>query len=132
MNIVVVDAANLAGEADFPMLNVPKYGWQQFPALGGDELAERCWRSDVIVTVATPIDRKVLDKSFKLALIVAAGSDYGHIDLDAARERGITVCHVPGADPANAGDTARICAQVIDTIAAYLDGAAINRVDSIS
>lgn len=126
MNIVVVDAARLAGEADFPMLDVPKYGWQQFPALTGHELAERCWRSDVIVTVAAPIDRAVLDKAFKLALIVAAGDDYGHVDLAAARERGITVCHVPGANPADAADTARICTQVVDTIAAYLRGASVN------
>lgn len=126
MNIVVVDAAKLAGEADFPMLDVPKFGWQQFPALTGHELAEHCWRADVIVTVAAPIDRAVLDKAFKLALIVVAGDDYDHVDLAAAQERGITVCHVPGANPADAADTARICTQVVDTIAAYLRGAPVN------
>lgn len=126
MNIVVVDAARLAGEADFPMLDVPKYGWLQFPALEGAELAERCWRSDVIVTVSTPIDRTVIDKAFKLALIVAAGDDASHIDQAAARERGITVCHIPGANPADAAQAARICRQVIDTIGAYLRNAPIN------
>lgn len=126
MNIVVVDAAHLAGEADFPMLDVPKYGWQQFPALDPAELAERCWRSDTIVTVNTPIDRAVIDKAFKLALIVAAGDDAGHIDHAAAGERGITVCHIPGANPADAAHVPHICAQVVTTIAAYLRGAPIN------
>jgi lactate dehydrogenase-like 2-hydroxyacid dehydrogenase len=126
MNIVVVDAAHLAGEADFPELDVPKYGWQQFPALAPAELAERCWRSDAIVAIDTPIDRQVITKAFKLALIVAAGDDYSHIDRAAAAERGITVCHIPGADPADAAQAAHICTQVVATIAAYLRGAPIN------
>ncbi|MEW6645978.1 MAG: hypothetical protein AB1450_02100 [Pseudomonadota bacterium] len=126
MNIVVVDTAHIAGEADFPMLDIPKYGWQQFPALAGSELAERCWRSDVIVAAHAPIDRVVIDKAFKLALIVAAGDDYSHIDRAAAAERGITVCHIPGADPADTAQSERLCAQVIDTIAAYLRGTPIN------
>lgn len=126
MNIVVVDTAHIAGEADFPMLDIPKYGWQQFPALAGSELAERCWRSDVIVAVRAPIDRAVIDKAFKVALIVAAGADHSHIDHVAASERGITVCNIPGADPADAAQSERLCAQVIDTIAAYLRGTPIN------
>lgn len=122
MNIVVVDAAHLAGEVDFPPLDLPKYGWQQFPALSGAELAERCWRSDVIVTATTPIDKAVLDKSFKLALIVVAGDSAAHVDVAAAAARGIKVCHVPKADPANPHHTARICAETIATIAAFLRG----------
>lgn len=126
MNIVVVDTAHIAGEADFPMLDIPKYGWQQFPALAESELPERCCRSDVIVAVRAPIDSAVIDKAFKLALIVAAGDGYDHVDLAASRERGITVCNIPGADPADATQSERLCAQVIDTIAAYLRGTPIN------
>jgi phosphoglycerate dehydrogenase-like enzyme len=126
MNIVVVDGAHLAGEADFPMLDYPKYGWQQFPALSGDELAERCWRADVIISVDTPIDQSVIDKAFKLALIAVAGDDTSHIDMAAAQARGIAVCHVPGADSANPQQTAHICTQTIANIAAYLQNAPIN------
>lgn len=126
MNIVVVDGAHLAGEADFPMLDYPKYGWQQFPALSGDELAERCWRADVIISVDTRIDQAVIDKAFKLALIAVAGDDTSHIDMAAARARGISVCHVPGADPVNPQQAAHICAQTIANIAAYLQQAPIN------
>ncbi len=126
MNIVVVDAAHLAGEADFPMLDHPKYGWQQFPALSGEELAERCWRADVIITADTPINQSVIDKGFKLALIAVAGESCAHIDMDAATARGIAVCHVPGGDPANPRHTAHICAQTIDNIAAFLHRKPIN------
>lgn len=126
MNIVVVDGAHLAGEADFPMLDYPKYGWQQFPALSGDELAERCWRADVIISVDTPIDQAVIDKAFKLALIVVAGDDTSHIDMAAAQARGISVCHVPGADPANPQQAPHICAQTIANIAAFLQSSPIN------
>jgi glycerate dehydrogenase len=126
MNIVVVDGAHLAGEADFPMLDYPKYGWQQFPALSGDELAERCWRADVIISVDTPIDQAVIGQAFKLALIAVAGGDTSHIDMAAAQARGITVCHVPGADPANPQQAAHICAQTIANIAAFLQNTPIN------
>jgi len=126
MNIVVVDAAHLAGEADYPMLDLPKYGWQQFPALSGEELAERCWRSDVIISVDTPIDRLVIDKAFKLALIAVAGGRTEHIDLEAAAERGIKICHVPDADPADATQATRICNETIENIAAFLKGEARN------
>ncbi len=128
MNIVVVDSTHLAGEADFPILDWPKYGWQQFPALSGDELAERCWRADVIISVDTPIDHTVIDKAFKLSLIAVAGDSTAHIDLQAAKRRGISVCHIPGAIPGDPQQSAHICQQTIHNIAAYLQGAPINLV----
>lgn len=126
MNVVVVDAAHLAGEADFPMLELDKFGWQQYPELEGDELAERCWRSDVIISVDTPIDRKVIDKAFKLKLIAVAGEDASHVDLSAASERGITVCNVPAGDPGDGQGCELICRQVIANINAYIRGEATN------
>ena len=126
MNIVVVDGAHLAGEADFPVLDYPKYGWQQFPALSGDELAERCWRADVIISVDTPIDQSVIDKAFKLALIAVAGDNTAHIDMAAAQARGIAICHVPDADPSNPQHVAHICSQTIANIAAYLRKEPVN------
>jgi len=132
MNIVVVDGAHLAGEADFPMLDFPKYGWQQFPALNGDELTERCWRADVIITVDTPIDQAVIGKAFKLSLIAAAGDSTAHIDMAAAQARGIVVCHVPGANPTNPQHAAHICAQTIANITAFLRNSPINLLNTAS
>lgn len=126
MNVVVVDAAHLSGEADFPMLELDKFGWQQYPELEGDELAERCWRSDVIISVDTPIDRKVIDKAFKLKLIVVAGEDASHVELSATRERGITVCNVPTGGASDEKGCELICHQVVENINAYIKGEAIN------
>lgn len=120
MNIVMIDSDKLAGEADFPLLDLPKFGWQQYPALTGSDIAERCWRADIIITVSTPVDRDVIDQAFKLKLIVAAGNDTGHIDLQAARERGIQVCNVPGRDPNDALQSRAICSEVIAAIDAYI------------
>lgn len=122
MNVVVVDAAGLAGDADFPPLNLRKYGWEQYPAVESDKMELHCWRSEVIVAVSTAIDRAVFDKAFKLKMVVAAGDSYDHIDLDVARERGITVCNVPGKDPANPADVERICRVVVMNINDYLKG----------
>ena len=83
---------------------------------------DRCWRSDIIVSVSTPIDRAVIDRSFKLKLIISAGDSYDHIDLDAAMERGIKVCNVPDSSPADTGDTEVICQQVVENINAFLHG----------
>ena len=128
MNIVVVDSTHLAGEADFPILDWPKYGWQQFPALSGDELAERCWRADVIITIDTPIDQQVIEKAFKLTLIAVAGDSTEHIDMNAVKARGISVCHVPGAQSGNPRHAAHICTQTINNISAFLRGDPVNMI----
>lgn len=120
MNVVVTDSARLAGEADFPMLDLPKFGWQQFPELTTEQAVEECWRADVIISVATPIDRAVIDKAFKLKLIAVAGDDTSHIDEEACRERGIEIRNVPGADPADAAATDRICAAVVENINGFI------------
>lgn len=120
MHIVVIDSGKLAGEADFPMLDLPKYAWQQYVQLEENEVADRCWRSDIIISVAAPVTRPVMDKAFKLQLIIAAGDNANHIDLNAARERGIIVCNTPGLNPANAAHSQSICNQVINNINAWL------------
>ncbi|HEX5636040.1 MAG TPA: hypothetical protein VFY78_03050 [Gammaproteobacteria bacterium] len=128
MHIVVIDSRQLAGEADFPMLDLDKYGWQQFVQLEQTEVADRCWRSDVVISFATPVTREVIDKAFKLQLIIAAGDNTQHIDMDAARQRGITVCNTPGLYPDNAAHSQTICLQVINNINAWLKKQPVNQV----
>lgn len=128
MNIVVIDSGRLAGDADFPMPELRKLGWLQYAQTQADEVAERCWRSDIIITVATPVDKVTIDKAFKLKLIAIAGEDHGHVDTDAARERGITVCNVPGLDPQDARSAVRICHEVIANINEFVRGGSRNPV----
>jgi len=129
MNIVAIDHDQLAGEADYPMLSLDKYGWQQFLRLDQDEVEERCWRADVVISSNTPVDTGVIDKSFKLKLIIAAGDDYRHIDLEAARARQIQVSHTPGLDPKNPNHSQLICDQIIEIIEAFLKNTALHAVN---
>jgi len=130
MNIVVLDSDNLVGDVDFPEVDLQKYGWLQYVETNQDLVGERCWRSDIIVSVSTQVDHLIIDKAFKLKLIIAAGDSYDHIDLEAARERGIKVCNVPASNPDDRGDTGKICQQVIEIINAFLQGTDCNIVAS--
>ncbi|MES9857959.1 MAG: hypothetical protein ABW166_15370 [Sedimenticola sp.] len=130
MNIVVVDSGRLAGEVDFPEVNLGKFGWIQYPELEPGQISERCWRSDIIVTVSTSITQEVIDDAFKLKLIAVAGDVCDHVDLAAAQERGISVCHTPGLNPQDAACTQKICDGVIDNINAFLRGGNRNFVKS--
>ncbi len=120
MNVVVIDSTNIAGDADFPALNLQKYGWEQYPEIAPDKMEVHCWRSEVLISAEQTVDRAVLDKAYKVKLVVAAGDSTDHIDLEAAKERGITVCNVPGKDPANAADADRICRVVVMNINDYI------------
>ncbi len=62
------------------------------------QLVEAVKQADVLVpTVTDRIDSKVLSQAApKLRLIASFGTGVDHIDLDSARQRGITVTNTPG------------------------------------
>lgn len=128
MLMVVVDSNNIAGDVDFPEPDLPKYGWEQFPELETDDAIMRCWRAEVIISAAHPINKALLDKSFQVKLIVAAGDATEHIDVATAKERGIKVCNVPGLDPANESTNTTLCRQVIDVIDSFYKNELIHEV----
>lgn len=62
-----------------------------------EQLVERAQGADVVITKEIPIGAdiiKALPDSVKL--ICEAGTGFNNVDLDAARDRGIAVCNVPG------------------------------------
>jgi len=128
MKVVMIDAANLAGEGNFPQLNLRKYGWEQYLTLADEDIEKVVWRCDVIVAATDAVNRAMLDLAFKIQLIVAAGDSTDHIDMVAAAERGIKVCNVPGRDPANPEDDKRICREVVSAINAFIKEQDYNRV----
>ncbi len=121
MNIVMLDSGQLTGEADFPEVNINKYGWQQFVSLENTEVEERCWRTDVIISTNTPITAQIIKESFKLRLIIAAGDNTEHIDRAAADARDIQIMNVPGITGDNAENTQVICEQVVQHINEWLE-----------
>ncbi|MBR2668921.1 MAG: D-2-hydroxyacid dehydrogenase [Solobacterium sp.] len=60
------------------------------------KLAKRVQDADILVTKENPVTREMI-ASFppQLKLIVEAGTGYNNLDIQAAREHGITVCNVP-------------------------------------
>jgi D-3-phosphoglycerate dehydrogenase / 2-oxoglutarate reductase len=63
------------------------------------ELAEVVGEAEVLVTRAyNKVSRRVLDAAPRLELIAQGTSGIDNIDLDAARERGIRVIHMPGVN----------------------------------
>ncbi len=128
MNVMVVDAEHLAGEADFPPLEADRFGWSQYGETSVEEIPERCWRSHIVVTAATELDAGALDALPKLQLVVVAGGECGHIDIEAAKSRGVAVCNVPETDPGRAADAERICRETVANIDAFLRGESRNRI----
>jgi len=94
----MLDSGQLTGEADFPEVNLDKFGWQQYVSLNETEVEERCWRADILISTNTPVTAKVIDEAFKLKLIIAAGDSTEHIDRAAARARGFTSYEYRGTD----------------------------------
>ena len=60
------------------------------------ELIERIRSATVVVTKEIPVTAELLSQfPDTVKLIVEAGTGYNNIDLNAAKERGITVCNIP-------------------------------------
>ena len=129
MNIVLVDSGQLSGMPEFPPVDLPKFAWLEYVDLTEDGVDDRCWRADVIVSSNTPVNEKVISETFKLKLLIAAGDKSDHIDLAAAKARGIPVCNIPGLTGDNPEDAQKIANQIIDTIHAWLDDKPINVID---
>ena len=60
--------------------------------------------SAVIVKTLTRVDNTFLAKYPKVKLVIRAGSGYDNIDLEAAINRGITVCNTPEANALSAAE----------------------------
>jgi glycerate dehydrogenase len=98
MKIVVLDAATLAFEES---------AWEDFRRIGelslydrtaasADAIVERVSSAEVVFTNKVPLSAEVLVRCPQLKFIGVLATGYNIIDLDAARERGVTVCNVPG------------------------------------
>lgn len=95
MNITVLDAKPLdGGELD----------WSPLEALGiltrydntrADELLERIGAAEILFSNKVKIPRAAMEAAPHLKLIGVLATGYDIVDLEAAREKNITVCNVP-------------------------------------
>ena len=121
MNIVMLDSDQLSGDVEFPDINLDKYGWQQYLSVPDDEIEERCWRADIVISTHAPITKRVIENAFKLKLIIAAGDDTDHIDHEAANARNIRIISFSGLKGDNQANTTKICNQVCEEINNWLE-----------
>ena len=93
--VVVVNASkmNYDHALDFSVLSKDV---QVYDDSTNTELIERIQGARVVVTKELPVGADLLSQfPDTVKLIVEAGTGYNNIDLNAAKERGITVCNIP-------------------------------------
>ena len=93
--VVVVNAGkmNYDHALDFSILSNDV---QVYDNSTNTELIERIQGARVVVTKEIPVNAELLSQfPDTVKLIVEAGTGYNNIDLNAAKERGITVCNIP-------------------------------------
>lgn len=120
IKVVVLDGVRLPAGVEFPPLAVEKYGWEQYPQLCGDDIAERCWRADIIVTLGAAIDRTALDKMVKVGLVICAGSACAQVDQAAVAARGIELLAFADAELGAAAGAQDLCDRVSAAINHYI------------
>lgn len=93
--VVVVNAnkMNYDKALDFSVLSSDV---QVYDNSTNEELIERIQGARVVVTKELPVGADLLSQfPDTVKLIVEAGTGYNNIDLNAAKEKGITVCNIP-------------------------------------
>lgn len=70
------------------------------PGLGADDLPAQIGGYDALVVRSTKVPRAVFEASDRLVLVIRAGAGTNTIDTDAAAERAVFVCNVPGRNAA--------------------------------
>ena len=120
IKVVVLDSARLPAGVEFPPLQADKYGWEQYTSSARDELVERCWKADVLVSLATPIERELLEKVRRLKLVITAGESCEKLDQKAASERGVELLAFPGVSYSDVAEAQDLCTRVAMAIDHYI------------
>ena len=95
MKIVITDASTVtSGDISFDVFN--KFGEVLiYDLTDKEQIAERIKDADIVLCNKTPITKEAMSKTEKLKYIGLFATGYNNVDLEYARERGITVCNVP-------------------------------------
>jgi D-3-phosphoglycerate dehydrogenase / 2-oxoglutarate reductase len=70
------------------------------PGLGAGDLPDHIAGHDALVVRSTKVPQAVFEAADRLVLVIRAGAGTNTIDTDAAAERGVFVCNVPGRNAA--------------------------------
>jgi len=96
MKIVILDGYTL---------NPGDLSWEGLQQLGeveihdrtpADQVVERCLGAEVVFTNKTPVSAEAINSLAGLKYIGVLATGYNVVDIEAARQKGIVVCNVPG------------------------------------
>lgn len=99
MKIVILDGFCLnPGDLDWSGLEAlgEVSVYDRTPVDDLDEIVRRVGGSEIVLTNKTPVTRAVLDRCPQVRYVGLLATGYNVVDIDAARERNIPVCNVPG------------------------------------
>lgn len=95
---------NFDGNLDFSVLSSEVVTYSDTTP---DQFLERVADAEILVTKEMPVSREqILALPDSVKLICEAGTYYNNLDLDAAREKGITVCNIPAYSSERVAHTA--------------------------
>ena len=95
---------NFDGNLDFSVLSPEVVTYSDTTP---DQFLERAADAEILVTKEMPVSREqILALPDSVKLICEAGTGYNNLNLDAAREKGITVCNIPAYSSERVAHTA--------------------------
>jgi phosphoglycerate dehydrogenase-like enzyme len=96
MNIVVVDHVYLEEEHINKLRSLGNLRISKRPPRSADDLKRRITGADVVIVGWSKLSRDVMNSAEKLKMISIWATSCHYADIQAAKEKGITVTHVPG------------------------------------
>jgi D-3-phosphoglycerate dehydrogenase len=96
MKIVVVDHVYLEEKHVKKLRSLGDLKVFEEPPDTSDALKERVREADIVIVGWSNLTRSVIDSAKRLQMISIWATSCHYVDLEAARERGIVVTHVPG------------------------------------
>ena len=95
MNIVFLDSTAIPKHIPIPRPSFP-HNWVEYEYTSAEQTIERSKDADIIITSKVILSREVLQQLPKLKLIAITATGTNNVDLDAAKELGVTVKNVTG------------------------------------
>jgi len=96
MHGVVLDADSLGPDLDLARLRGQLDHWDWHGQTAPEQTANRIREADVVITNKVVLDADAFAAAPHLQLVCVAATGINYIDLDAAREHGVTVCNATG------------------------------------
>ncbi|MDY4281707.1 MAG: 2-hydroxyacid dehydrogenase [[Pasteurella] mairii] len=95
MNIVFLDSTAIPKHIPIPRPTFA-HQWTEYEHTSAEQTVERAKEADIVITSKVVFSREVMQQLPKLKLIAITATGTNNVDLDAAKELGVTVKNVTG------------------------------------